>query len=344
MQGERNGPIIFLLLLISQFILSSTMMFYKKAFLEFLPYPFFVSFTSGLLLVPVSFLVAWSSHGFPNSISFLRPPRDAIRWLVGSGVLHAVSVIVVNIGFFASDLDFVLLMRLTTLVWHSLFGYVFLGERLSSLGMFAFSMVAVGIVLVVYDFEWSVSKMPSKIQILVQMTSNMLMSVGGLVTKKIMNVINQTETNFKVLDYLVLTSLMSLPTTFLVSLWKEPKAWGHLQEIFTWKFVGWSVFGTVVHEFLHLVLAELHKRASLISMGIIGQLRIVGTLAVSYFVHHQTTWDFHKLVGVGLLVSGGVIYITTPSKSDQRPGRRDDDEHALLESTRGEFGDVKERL
>ena len=345
MQPQNSDPVGFAVILVLQFVLSATLMFYKKAFLEFLPHPFFVSFSNGLLLVPVSLFIAWSSRGFPKSLAFLRPPREIVPWLAASAVLHAVSVILVNIGFFASDLDFVLLMRLGTLVWHGMFGYLFLGERLSSMGMFAVAIVVVGIILVVYDFEWSVAKMPSKMQIVVQLLSNMLMSVGGLLTKMIMNVISQTGTTFRILDYLVLTSVMSLPTTFLVSIWKEPVAWRNIGEIITWKFIQWSVFGTVVHELVHLALAELHKRASLISMGIIGQMRIVGTLAISYFVNRQTQWDMRKLIGVGFLVLGGIVYTVSPHKSaaKDRPAEPTSDD-GLLAVDRETFPETKASL
>jgi drug/metabolite transporter (DMT)-like permease len=292
----------------SHFILASGLMFFKKELLRVVPFPYFVSFSQGVAMVPVAFLMAWGSHKFPRSLSFLVPPSQAIPWMVASGILHACVDITGNMGFFASDLDFVLFMRLTQLVWNGLLGFIFLGERLSVSGCLAIGLVVFGMLFIVSDFQWSSAKMQSHTQIFVHSLAIFLISVGSLVTKRIMATLTACGTPFQILDYLVWTSVMSLPTTLIASGVREAMPWSHFRDVVTTKVLLMIAFATLMHELLHLALTQLHKMASLLTLGVMSQVRLLGTLLISYFVYRQTRWDRSKVFGAGLLVAGGVLY------------------------------------
>jgi hypothetical protein len=294
-----------------QFLLSACFMFFKKEFIKIIPFPFFLAFTYGVAGLPLSVLVAWTSHNFTTSFCFLWPPAPLVPWLLASAILQGTLSIFDSIAFFASDLDLVILMRLTLLVWNGLFGFIFLGERLSIVGSFAVVIVVVGIALIVSDFQWSTSKMPSVAQFGVHSITVFLMSVGSLLTKRSMAIISETNGNFKVFDYVVWVTLFSVPTTLYFWLTRERESWGLISAIMTTDVIAWMIFGAALHELLSLCIAEMHKGATLISMGIISQLRLLATLTVSYFVYRATRWDITKLIGVALLAVGGVIYSIT---------------------------------
>jgi drug/metabolite transporter (DMT)-like permease len=323
-----TSRLYFTFLASSHFILASSLMFFTKELLRVVPYPFFVSFSQGLAMVPLAFLISWGSHKFPRSLRFLLPPSQAVPWMAASGVLHALVDITSNMGFFASDLDFVLFMRLTQLVWNGLLGFIFLGERLSLSGSLAICLVICGILFIVSDFQWSSSKMGSRAQIFVHSLTIFLTSVGSLVTKQIMSTLTACQSQFQILDYLVWTSVMSLPTTILVSQMRESTPWSHFTSIITPRVLLMVGFATLLHELLHLALTQLHKMASLLTLGVLSQVRLLGTLTISYFVYRQTKWDQAKFFGAGLLVAGGVLY--SHSRMEQEKRQLSQDEAPLI--------------
>jgi drug/metabolite transporter (DMT)-like permease len=291
-------------------------MFFKKEFIKIIPFPFFLAFTYGVAGLPISVLMAWTAHNFTTSFCFLWPPAPLVPWLLASALLQGTLSIFDSIAFFASDLDLVILMRLTLLIWNGLFGFLFLGERLSIVGSLAVLIVIIGIALIVSNFQWSTSKIPSVIQFGLHSVTVFLMSVGSLLTKRSMAVISETNGNFKVFDYIVWVTLFSVPTTLYFWLTREWESWRLISTILTSDVMAWMIFGAALHELLSLCIAEMHKEATLISMGIISQLRLLATLTVSYFVYRATQWSILKLIGVALLAVGGVIYSITRVSGD----------------------------
>ncbi|OHS96636.1 hypothetical protein TRFO_37131 [Tritrichomonas foetus] len=301
-------PIKFLTLHFIMFILVAWMNLYKKEFFKFTPFPLFISFITGVLMLPLSFFVSWSAHKFSKSLSFFKVPKPVVKWLILSAILNTFGITIMNVGFFASDLDFVLLFRLTGVVWNGLFGYIFLGERLSLLGFLSLGIVLIGIIAIIKDFQWSQAKFPSTIQIILQLASIIFQSVNLLFTKKVLNILNSIDTEFQLLDYLFWKSVINLPTSLLTSLFYEPGAWVNFTQVFSWKMIRWTIYGTIHHEIMHVVLTYTQKITSMITMGVIAQLRILGTLVISSFAYHQTKWDISKITGAFLLFFGGVIY------------------------------------
>jgi drug/metabolite transporter (DMT)-like permease len=331
-------PVRFTLLVVIQFIFSTCFMFYKKEFLKVVPYPFFLAFTNAIVGVPIAFLLAWGSHKFTTSFRFIVPPAALTPWLCASAGLQGIGAIVNNIGFFASDLDFVILMRFSVLIWNGILGFSVLGERLSVLGFASILIVAVGILLIVSDFQWSTAQMPSAAQFAVQSASMLLISLDSLVMRRSMQIIAaQVGRTFQILDYLVWVTLFSLPPTFVFWLWRERTSWEAAANIVTLPVVLWTLFGAVLHQAVHVVLAQLHKITTMISMGVIFELRLVGSLIASYFVYKQTIWNAGKCGGVALLVAGGIIYSITRIAAADAPPRRPREADAPLVLTSAAF-------
>jgi drug/metabolite transporter (DMT)-like permease len=292
--------------------------FFNKAFMKLVPHPLFVSFTNGLYIVPTSFLVSWASHNFPRSFGYLVPPRECFIWMATGAILESVVSILYMVSYYGSALDFVIIMRLSGLVWNGFLGYLFLGERLSRLGLACLVLIVIGILIVFSNFQWSVALLTSKTQITIQLFTIFLMSVGSLITKKVLLIIGRSKTQFRILDYLAWGSLLSLPSTFLFSVWKEPGSWRQFSTIVTSKMLTMTLFGTVLHQLLHFLIAQVHKLASLISMGVLAQVKLLGTLWISHFVYRETNWDQYNFAGLGLLVAGGIVYSLTRMEGDHK--------------------------
>lgn len=291
-----------------QFVFVSANSFFKKEFFKFTPYPLFISFMNGIFMLPLAFLVTWSAHKFKRSLNFLKIPNQIWNLLLLSSLFNSVGIIVMNVGFFASALDFVLLFRLTSLVWNGLFGFLFLDERLNILGFSSLGIVFGGIVLIIKDFEWTTAKLPSTTQIILQLVSIIIQSINLLFNKKVINTLSHIDTEFQLLDFLFWKSTLLLPITFFSSIYFESNSWSQFSNIFTFKFFCWTVFGTILHQSLHITITFVQKITSMISMGVIAQLRVIGTLVISHFAYNETNWNASKLVGVALLFSGGILF------------------------------------
>jgi drug/metabolite transporter (DMT)-like permease len=310
----RFSGILFL-----HFLLSTCFMFYKKEFVKLIPFPFFISFAQASVSVPVALIIAWISHRFAFRCSLCFPPLSLIPWLVASSIVQATSTIFLNIGFFASDLDFVILMRLTGLFWNGVMGIVFLGEHISRTGLFAVAVIVGGILLAVGDFQWSTTKMASHHQIGIQSVSIFLMSIGSLITKKIMRIIEDPQTHFSVFDYLAWASLITFPPILGVSILKEPEPWTQFETLLTSTLVWWTLIGAGIHQLLNLVIAHMHQLTTLMSIGVASQVRLLGSLMASYIVYRQTEWGISRTFGVILLAAGGVLYTYTRMSGSESP-------------------------
>jgi drug/metabolite transporter (DMT)-like permease len=233
-------------------------------------------------------------------------------------VLSSALTILQSLSYYGSALDFVVIMRLSGLVWNGLLGYLFLGERISRIGLGSVILIVVGILVIFSNFQWSVELFTSKIQIMIQLFSILLMSVGSFFTKKILSIIGRTRTEFSIFDYLAWAALLSLPSTFVISVWKESTSWKAFSAIVTSRMLGLTVFGTLLHQFCHFMVAQMHKLASLMSLGVLAQVKLLGTLSISHWLYGETKWDRSNFTGLGLLVLGGLVYSITRIEDDHK--------------------------
>jgi drug/metabolite transporter (DMT)-like permease len=311
----------FIAVVLFEFFFFACYMFFNRSFLKIVPHPLFVSFTNSLFVLPSSFFVSWASHNFPTSFNYLIPPRECFIWMGADAFLESLITILYNLSYYGSALDFVIIMRLSGLLWNGFLGYVFLGERLSRLSVFSLILIIVGNLIIFSNFQWSVALFTSKTQIVIQLLTILLMSISSLITKKILAIIGQLKTNFRILDYLAWGSLLSLPSTLLISIWKEPTSWTQFSSIVTRKMIGLTVLGMVLHQCCHYMIAQIHKLASLISLGVLAQVKLLGTLCISHFLYGETHWDRYNFSGLGFLVIGGVIYSMTRIEGGERGHR-----------------------
>jgi drug/metabolite transporter (DMT)-like permease len=332
----KGSEIVHFVLVVSiEFLFSAGYMFFNKEFLKIVPHPTFVTFANSLAVVPLSLLYSWSSHKFTRSFSFLVPPPMIFGWLATGGIIESLSAILNTLGYFASALDFVILMRLSGLVWNGVFGFLFFGERLSLLGFVSVALIFLGVLLVASNFQWSVAVMGSRTQIAIQLLGIFISSVTSLVNKKILGIIYKINTPFRLLEYVAWQLLLSLPSIFIISVWQESDAWTDLQAVISWRTLKWTAFGSVLHQTAHWMFGELHKISSLISVGVIAQLRLLVTLGISHFVYGETTWTQTRFTGVALLTFGGISYSLT--RLEARATDLLSDEEPVFGSEQGTF-------
>lgn len=296
------------ILIFLQFALSSTMAFMRKGFIKFFPHPFVTSVLNSISILPLAILLDSWQHKWARLLDHIIPPKEIVNNLIISGILNSGMMITANIGFYSSALDFILLFQLTSLIWNSLLGYIFLHERISRYSLFSIFIIFCGILMIVLDFDWSTKTFPSSIQILLQTIALFLSAAAILITKKTLNTISTLNTKFDIYDLMVWKSILSFFPTLFVSLWKELDTWGRLDELITMKVVVWTSVLAVVHELAHIVMTYMQQTTSMISLGVIDQVRVLATLVLSHFVYNETKWKFTKLVAVALLITGGISY------------------------------------
>jgi hypothetical protein len=126
-----------------------------------------------------------------------------------------------------------------------------------------------------------------------------------------MSLIDQTDTQFNVLDYIASVAIISLPLMLAVSMLREPTAWTDFAVILNSRTVWWTVAGAVLHQVLNLVIAHMHRLTTLMSIGVAGQVKLLGSLIISQVVYGQTEWGVVRSAGVALLAAGGALYTYT---------------------------------
>jgi len=75
--------------------------------------------------------VSWRPHRFPRSLRCALPPRPVLPWLAVGAIVESVRAVLMFAGYFASALDFVILMKLSGLIWNGILGFLLLRERIS---------------------------------------------------------------------------------------------------------------------------------------------------------------------------------------------------------------------
>jgi hypothetical protein len=313
-------------------------MLFRKKFARLVAYPFLAAFTEHFLAVPSMFFAAWCRHKCPRSLSFAWIPREVICFLGVEAVIESLIAIMANVGYFASDLDFLMMMRLTKLVCDAAFGVLLLGERLTASGACSVAVVVTGIAIVISNFQWSVVKMTSIAQIVVQVSVIVLTSLDSFIIKKVVATPSFSHGLFTIVDLMAWAKLASLPSIFMASFWKDHYAWNRIREILTPGIVLFAFGGIVLQTSFWLCLMEFHRFASMISLGILTQLRVTTTLVVSYFVYRQTVWNTWRLFGFGLLVTGGVCYLMSKETVEKKAASPDDELNLMIEGEDGKEG------
>jgi len=90
---------------------------------------------------------------------------------------------------------------MTGLLWDNLFGFFVLGERITKSGLICLMVILLGIIVSLYDFQWSQAILSSHFQILVMVAMMLTQSVSSLFCKRAWAVLEELETEFTMVAF-----------------------------------------------------------------------------------------------------------------------------------------------
>jgi drug/metabolite transporter (DMT)-like permease len=301
-----------------------------KHLLRRLPFPFVLAGIRTTIAVPVLAICAWFAQKCPLNFHFLVPPTQLYSLLIFGVTAHAACCLLNNLGVFASSIDFLFLFRMTGIFWTSLFGFVVFGERISPSTGIALCVVIVGLIISMYDFQWSTEFLSSKLQAIVLVSTLIMESVNSLFYKRAFTVLEHMETDFSIFSYALYEVLGSLfPLAISIRL-NDMEAADHLSQIFSPLSLGLLILITGIGQTGLLCYVYLHENLALVSLGVLNLLKVLVSLVASHLIFAETTWSYRQMLGAVLLFTGSMSYIWTRAVDDT--SKPVEDEMTLLDS------------
>lgn len=298
--------LLIIILHILNFSISSILPIYNSEMFSNLPYPLYITFLQIFLAVPFLLLIAWFSNNF--HFSWMIPPKSAVLKLLVSSLFYGFMMFTGNFGFYVSSVDFAVLFRLSTPIFSTILGILFLNEKLNTIGIISMIFVFTGILFLSFNFQWSQSKMPSFFQCIIQLIAVLSSALSGFTFKIASKELEKYYMKNAQITIMVWRFLFgSLPVLFS-SLYIEPGIWSNLEfvndtRLFKWVFAG--VFITLLFQFINTYLS---RKTTLITMSVVIQMKFIPSLIISHIVFHETKWNFQQLIGMVILTLGVLLY------------------------------------
>ncbi|OHT14204.1 hypothetical protein TRFO_15496 [Tritrichomonas foetus] len=308
-----KGSCGFFLVNVFQFAFSASSTFMIKRVFKICPYPFAVYLIRTLFGICILIFFTWCKLGVPSNIRWLIPPKQIIGWLIFASFIYSILAVFVNLGFFVSSLDFLFIFRMSGILFHCLLGFFFLGEQISFFGFFSICVIFIGIVISLADFQWNIKKLSSYSQIIMMIVTILIEAVSSLIYKKAISILSKLETDFAMTSFTAWEFFISLFPITLISFSREKFFWSELPTIVTPYVISYIFVVALNSQVATVLVLYLHKITTLISLGILNQLKLVANLVFSHFVFCETNWDFRQIFGVFLLFTGGVMYTFSQS-------------------------------
>lgn len=130
---HQHTALSFFFINVFQFVFSTSSTFLiKKTFNKF-PFPYLISFLRLFFGLLILLFVNWINHGFPLNLRWIVPPKPIIGWLCYAGFVYSILAILVNTGFFVSSIDFVVIFRMSGIIFNVILGMGFLGEKITKI-------------------------------------------------------------------------------------------------------------------------------------------------------------------------------------------------------------------
>ena len=316
----------FVILNIAHFITSSAVVFVVKMVLNRNPYPITLSLFRTIMAMFLMLVSAWVTKGCQRNLKFIIPPAPMLGVVVKGGIAYCALTTVSNLSLFVSSVDFVTIFRMTGLVWNSLVGYFILHERVNTKSAMALAIIVIGMILSMSDFQWTTALMSAKWQMIIMILSMLLETVNSMFYKQAYEVMGRSPSDFTIYSFNFWEYAISIiPMTMLVYYKHETNS-QQLASITTPNFLGMLFLVTILGQVAAMLYIKLHDGTSLISLGVIAQLKILLKLVASHLIFGDTTWNAKQVIATGLLFIGGIIYVIPTSKKAEEPP----DERALL--------------
>ena len=158
---HQHSALKFFFINVFQFIFSTSSTFLIKKIFNKLPFPYLISFIRLFFGLLILLVINWVDHGFPLHLRWISPPRQIIGWLFYATFVYSILAILVNTGFFVSSIDFLVIFRMSGIIFNVILGTSFLGEKLTKVGLISMYITFFGIVISLIDFQWSITRLSS---------------------------------------------------------------------------------------------------------------------------------------------------------------------------------------
>lgn len=326
---HQHTALSFFFINVFQFVFSTSSTFLiKKTFNKF-PFPYLISFLRLFFGLLILLFVNWINHGFPLNLRWIIPPKPIIGWLCYAGFVYSILAILVNTGFFVSSIDFVVIFRMSGIIFNVILGMGFLGEKITKIGFFSLNITFFGIVISLMDFQWTISRLSSYSQIIIMIFTTFVEVISSFIHKRSILLLHKINSDFTIVSFSSWEYFISLFPLLIASLLYDRVSFDDLLTIISPETLALIFFIAILGQVATVLVLQLQKMATLISFGIINQLKQVITLSVSHFIFGDTKWNLRQSFGVLLLFTGGIIYTFSHSLREIPPVEKADEINLL---------------
>lgn len=291
-----------------QFVFSTTSTFLIKKTFNKLPFPYLISFIRLFFGLLILLIINWINHGFPLHLRWVIPPKALIGWLFYATFVYSILAILINTGFFVSSIDFLVIFRMAGIIFNVILGTVFLGEKLTKVGLISMYMTVFGIVISLMDFQWSINRLSSYSQIIIMIFTTFVEVISSFIHKRSIVILHKTDTEFTIVSFTIWEYFVSLFPLLIASILYDRVTFDDLLIVLSPKKLFLIFFIAILGQIATILVLQLQKMATLISFGVINQLKQVVMLTVSHFIFGETKWNLRQSFGVFLLFTGGIVY------------------------------------
>ena len=132
--------------------------------------------------------------------------------------------------------------------------------------------------------------------------------IASFIHKRSIVILHQIDTEFTIVSFTSWEYLVSLFPLLIASILYDRVSVDDLLSVLSPEILSLIHFIAILGQVATILVLQLQKMATLISFGVINQLKQVIMLSVSHFIFGETNWNLRQSSGVFLLFSGGIIY------------------------------------
>ncbi|KAK8896701.1 hypothetical protein M9Y10_014616 [Tritrichomonas musculus] len=215
------------------------------------------------------------------------------------------------------------------IIFNVILGMGFLGEKITKIGFFSLNITFFGIVISLMDFQWTISRLSSYSQIIIMIFTTFVEVISSFIHKRSILLLHKINSDFTIVSFSSWEYFISLFPLLIASLLYDRVSFDDLLTIISPETLALIFFIAILGQVATVLVLQLQKMATLISFGIINQLKQVITLSVSHFIFGDTKWNLRQSFGVLLLFTGGIIYSFSHSLREIPPVEKADEINLL---------------
>ena len=132
--------------------------------------------------------------------------------------------------------------------------------------------------------------------------------ITSFIHKRSILILSKMDTEFTIVSFTSWEYFVSLFALLIASILYDRVALDDLSTVLSPEILGLILFIAILGQVAAILILHLQKMATLISFGVINQLKQVIMLTVSHFIFGETNWNLRQSLGVFLLFIGGITY------------------------------------